>query len=206
MFSPPAWSLLVSFRLSEAILSFLHSPHHSSSFSICIIICLPLKRNLTLTFYGSTNSNNQCFIVPWIKENLQLSLSFSAHPSHDFILLLVCVYPSMQPSIQPIIHLFTQPTYQPTNHPSTHPTNQWPIHPTIHLSIHPSIYPTNQSTIHPSIQLIFIFTVTNIQFWSDSLGVPLMPIAHTPFWHTPCRRLPAAPQQCCCCFGGFGSV
>lgn len=47
---------------------------------------LTSEGNLTLTFHGSTNCNNQCFIVSEIKENLKRtpSLFLSSSLSHSF--------------------------------------------------------------------------------------------------------------------------
>lgn len=45
---------------------------------------LTSEGNLTLTFHGSTNCNNQCFIVSEIKENLKLTHTLSFSLSHSF--------------------------------------------------------------------------------------------------------------------------
>lgn len=52
---------------------------------------LTSEGNLTLTFHGSPNCNNQCFIVSEIKENLKLTLSLSFFLSLSAPLTLILV-------------------------------------------------------------------------------------------------------------------
>lgn len=49
--------------------STLSIPPDHCRISICIIICSAVKRKLTPKLYGSTNCNNQCFIVYSLLKN-----------------------------------------------------------------------------------------------------------------------------------------